>query len=603
MRHQSITDLVSSRPLLIASAPNRHSNAANKNWLNLPNRSALLSKVKLLPIVLLLGIGGGLSGCGDDDNQIKDDSASGNDGTLPTAFTQVAFKPAGSYLHGDFDQSAAEIIAFHPPSQRSFVVNAQNKKVDVLDLSNIEQPTLVQSLDVSDICSTVNSVAVFNDGVAMAVQAPIKTDHGHVVIYDANTLERKSSIEVGALPDMVTFTPEGRYLLVANEGEPNADYSIDAEGSVSIINIEDIERPMVATASFTGFNSQRQSLINDGVRIFGQKADGSMSSVAEDLEPEYIAVSKDGQTAYVSLQENNAVAVIDIASATVTAIKALGAKDHAKAGNELDVSNKDEGVNITTWPIMGMYMPDAIATYSVNDKTYLVTANEGDAREWGDFNEVVNYKDVKVDPSKYNAATCYDMDCGDKKALGKIDFSKVMGDSNNDGIYETLYSFGARSFSIWDVNDMSAPVYDSGNLMAKYIAEKYPDNFNASNDKNSLDNRSDNKGVEPEGVAIAQVGSQTIAFISLERISSVMAFDVTDPNKVTLLGEINTRSFDDTKLKAVKDGSAIPNADGDLGPEGLTFVSAEASPSGKPLLLVGFEVSGTSRVFELDFSQ
>ncbi|MDO5768878.1 MAG: choice-of-anchor I family protein [Psychrobacter sp.] len=603
MRHQSITDLVSSRPLLIASAPNRPSNAANKNWLNLPNRSALLSKVKLLPIVLLLGMGGGLSGCGDDDNQIKDDSASGNDGTPPTAFTQVAFKPAGSYLHGDFDQSAAEIIAFHPPSQRSFVVNAQNKKVDVLDLSNIEQPTLVQSLDVSDIGSTVNSVAVFNDWVAIAVQAPIKTDHGHVVIYDANTLERKSSIEVGALPDMVTFTPEGRYLLVANEGEPNADYSIDAEGSVSIINIEDIERPMVATASFTGFNSQRQSLINDGVRIFGQKADGSMSSVAEDLEPEYIAVSKDGQTAYVSLQENNAVAVIDIASATVTAIKALGAKDHAKAGNELDVSNKDDGVNITTWPIMGMYMPDAIATYSVNDKTYLVTANEGDAREWGDFNEVVNYKDVKVDPSKYNTATCHDMDCGDKKALGKIDFSKVMGDSNNDGIYETLYSFGARSFSIWDVNDMSAPVYDSGNLMAKYIAEKYPDNFNASNDKNSLDNRSDNKGVEPEGVAIAQVGSQTIAFISLERISSVMAFDVTDPNKVTLLGEINTRSFDNTKLKAVKDGSAIPNADGDLGPEGLTFVSAEASPSGKPLLLVGFEVSGTSRVFELDFSQ
>lgn len=590
MRHPSITDLVSLNPL---------PQLLNRRFYKSSNRP-LWSKMKLAPLVLFLGIGGGLMGCGGDDDT---NNGSGNDGTPTTAFTQVAFNPVGSYLHGDFDESAAEIIAFHPASKRSFVVNAQNKKVDVLDLSDIKQPSLVQSLDISDIGSTVNSVAVFNDLVAIAVQAPIKTDQGHVVIYDANTLERKSSIEVGALPDMVTFTPDGRYLLVANEGEPNADYSIDAEGSVSVINIEDIDRPITKTATFTAFNSQKQSLINDGVRIFGQKADGSLSSVAEDLEPEYIAVNKDGKTAYVSLQENNAIAVIDIASATVTAIKALGAKDHAKAGNELDVSNKDEGINITTWPIMGMYMPDAIATYSIKDKTYLVTANEGDAREWGDFNEEVNYKDVEVDPSKYNAAACHDLDCGDKKALGKIDFSKVMGDSNNDGIYETLYSFGARSFSIWDVDDMSAPVYDSGSLMAKYIAEKYPNNFNASNDKNSLDNRSDNKGVEPEGVTIGQVGSQTIAFIGLERISSVMAFDVTDPNKVSLLGEINTRSFDDTKLKAIKDGSANPNADGDLGPEGLAFINENDSPSGKPLLLVGFEVSGTSRVFELDFSE
>ncbi len=401
---------------------------------------------------------------------------------------------------------------------------------------------------------------------------------------------------------MVAFSPDGNYLLVANEGEPDDSYTVDAEGSVTVINIMNINRPIVQTATFTGFNSQKEQLQAAGVRIFGKKADGMMSSVAEDVEPEYIAIDKDSKTAYVSLQENNAIAVVDIASATVMAIKPLGFKDHSLAGNELDVSNKDDKINITTWPILGMYMPDAIAYYSVNDKDYIVTANEGDGREWGEFNEEINIGDVNVDPAKFNKAACHGMDCADKKALGKIGFSAAMGDSNGDGVYEKLYSFGARSFSIWDADDLSKPVYDSGSFMAKYTAEKYPKNFNASNDKNDVDNRSDNKGAEPEGVTIGHIGSQTIAFIGLERISSVMAFDVTDPAKVTFLGEINTRTFDDTKLDAAKKGTAPANADGDLGPEGLTFIAAADSPNGKPLLMVGFEVSGTSRLFELDFS-
>lgn len=519
-----------------------------------------------------------------------------------TVYQSVKFNPAGSYVHGAFDESAAEITAFHPATKRSFVVNAENKQVDVIDLSNINKPVLVKSLSVADIGSVVNSVAISEDIIALAVQANVKTDNGHVVLFDANTLQRLQVIEVGALPDMVTFTKEGSYLLVANEGEPDDDYKIDAEGSVSIIELKNIEKPIVKTATFNKFNSQKQQLLNAGVRIFGQKVDGSKSTVAEDLEPEYIAINKDDKTAYVSLQENNAIAVIDIASAEVTDIKPLGAKDHSVPGNELDVSNKDEAINITTWPIMGMYMPDAIGYYSVNGKDYIVTANEGDAREWGDFNEEVGFGDIEVDSAKFNHQACHNLDCDDKKALGKIDFSASMGDSNGDGVYDSLYSFGARSFSIWDVDNMTTPVFDSGSFMGKYTAEKYPKHFNASNDKNDFDNRSDNKGVEPEGVVIGQMGAQTIAFIGLERISSVMAFDVTNPKQAKFMSEINTRSFDDNKLKAAAEGRAPANADGDLGPEGLTFISAEDSPSGKPLLLVGFEVSGSSRVFELDFS-
>lgn len=586
------------------SEPHSNNQASNKTSTQTPTQTfkpngSLLTGL-LTSSLLLTACAGQMSESQITNNSQHIGQVTSN-ANIAQPFNKVVFNPAGSYVHGAFDESAAEITAFHPRTKRSFVVNAENKKVDVIDLTDIHKPVFISSLDVSDIGSVVNSVAVHGDKIALAVQANIKTDNGHVAIFDANTLQRTGIIEVGALPDMVTFTHDGHYLLVANEGEPDEDYKVDAAGSISIINLQNMRKPNVKTATFNKFNGQKQQLVNAGVRIFGQKADGTMSTVAEDLEPEYIAVNKEGTTAYVSLQENNAIAVVDIASAQVTAIKPLGAKDHSRVGNELDVSNKDDAINITTWPIMGMYMPDAIAYYSVNGKDYIVTANEGDAREWGDFNEEVGFNDIKTDPTKFNTQACHNLKCGDKKALGKIDFSASMGDSNGDGVYEALYSFGARSFSIWDVANMSSPVFDSGSFMGKYTAQKYPNNFNASNDKNSFDNRSDNKGAEPEGVTIGQVGSQTVAFIGLERISSVMAFDVTNPKAVKFLGEINTRSFDNNKLEAVKKGSAPANADGDLGPEGLTFIAAKDSPSGKPLLLVGFEVSGTSRVFELDF--
>ena len=170
-----------------------------------------------------------------NDNKMVTGQVS-SDKAATTRYKSVTSNPAGSYVHGNFDKSAAEIIAFHPATKRSFVVNAQNKKVDVIDLSDIHKPVLVRSLVVSDIGSVVNSVAIQGDTIALAVQANVKTDNGHVVLFDAKTLERIQVIEVGALPDMVTFTHDGQYLLVANEGEPDEEYKVDAEGSISIIN-------------------------------------------------------------------------------------------------------------------------------------------------------------------------------------------------------------------------------------------------------------------------------------------------------------------------------------------------------------------------------
>ncbi|NJM61413.1 MAG: bifunctional metallophosphatase/5'-nucleotidase, partial [Oscillatoriales cyanobacterium RU_3_3] len=260
----------------------------------------------------------------------------------------------GKYTTGVFDRGAAEISAYDPASKRLFVVNAQAATIDILDLSDPTSPVQISQIAVSSFGAVANSVAVKNGTIAVAVEAVDKTNPGKVVFYDANGTYLKD-VQVGALPDMLTFSPDGSKVLVANEGE---SATVDPEGSVSIIDlsggVSNLTQANVTTAGFTSFNGSEAQLRTEGVRIFSGK------TAAQDFEPEYIAVSADGQTAYVTLQENNSVAVIDIPTATVTELQPLGLKDHSLAGNGLDASDRDNNaININTWPVSGMYMPDA----------------------------------------------------------------------------------------------------------------------------------------------------------------------------------------------------------------------------------------------------
>jgi DNA-binding beta-propeller fold protein YncE len=314
--------------------------------------------------------------------------SSSNDNTpppeAPPAVTGLTLEFVGRYSSGVFGESAAEITAYDSASRRAFVVNAQEGALNVLDLSDPSAPTLLDTLTVGGIAdnAVVNSVAVRNGLVAVAIESSPKTEPGFAALYDAATLSLRGFIEVGAQPDMLTFTPDGKYLLVANEGEPSDDYQIDPEGSVSVIDVTDPDNLQVRTADFTAFNSQRAQLVADGVRVFGPGA-----SVAQDMEPEYITVSADSTTAWVALQENNALAKVDIASATITEILPLGYKDHGVEGQGLDASDSNNAIDIKPWPgILGMYHPDAIASFSSNGETYILTANEGDARAWGEDN-------------------------------------------------------------------------------------------------------------------------------------------------------------------------------------------------------------------------
>ena len=486
--------------------------------------------------------------------------------------------------------SAAEIAAHDPATQRIFVVNAVAAKIDVFDISNPAQPQPVGQLEVQgdDEGAIANSVAVKNGIIAVAVEANPKTNPGKVVFFDSN-LNLLSEVQVGAQPDMVTFTPNGRYVVTANEGEPAAYPSTpisDPEGSVSIIDLAggaaSLTPANVRTAAFTAFNgfAPADLFAADNIRVFGPGA-----SVAQDLEPEYIATSHDSQTAWVTLQEANAIAIVDIPSATVTELRGLGVKNHNVAGQGLDASDRDSRINIATWPVFGLYESDAIASYSVGGQTYLVFANEGDVRaDWPGYNEETRVNAVTLDPTAFpNGA-----DLKKNGNLGRLKITAANGDTDGDGDYDQLYSFGGRSFTIRTANgDL---VWDSGDQFEQITAERYPANFNASNNNNTFDDRSDDKGPEPEGIAVGKVFGRDYAFVAIERIGGIMVYDISNPHAPEFVQYVNNRNL------AI---SGTAPAAGDLGPEGVIVISEENSPNGKPLVVVANEVSGTTTIFEI----
>ncbi|NJK99049.1 MAG: alkaline phosphatase [Spirulinaceae cyanobacterium SM2_1_0] len=503
-------------------------------------------------------------------------------GTTAVASAQVSLTVLGTYETGIFDDSAAEIAAYDAASQRLFVTSSAENAINVLDLADPSAPSLEFSIELEN---NINSVAVYNGLVAAAVEGETAQDLGQVMFFDidGNPL---GAVTVGALPDMVTFTPDGSKVVVANEGEPSEDYTNDPEGSASIIDLSDgVDNASVTTASLRPFN---RSAVGAGAHIVGPEA-----TFAQDAEPEYIAVSSDSRTAWVVMQENNALGILDLEAGEFTAVVGLGFKDYSQEGNSLDASNRDDAINLATYDnLFGMYQPDAIAAYSVGGETYIISANEGDSRlrpsgddeieglEEGDiFNEEARIADLELDPDAFpNAA-----ELQDDAVLGRLKVTNTRGDTDGDGDFDELYAYGARSFSIWDA--AGNLVFDSGDEFARVIAEAYPDDFNSTNDENgSFDDRSDDKGSEPEGVAVGEIDGRQYAFIGLERMGGVMVYDVTDPTAPEFQSYINNRDFA---------GDAEAGTAGDLGPEGLLFISAADSPTDEPLLVVANEVSGT----------
>ena len=490
--------------------------------------------------------------------------------------SSIELSVLGRFESGIFDESGAEIVAHDPSTQRLFVTNGDTGSVDVLSIADPSAPERLFSIDPADDAGDnggINSVAVTDGLIAVAVENADEAGNGQVVFYTADGFFL-GAVEVGVLPDSLTFTPEGTKVLVANEGQPTDGG--DPLGSISIIDLSSgLVGATVDTLDFTAFDGQEDALREAGVRIFPGK------SVSEDVEPEFITASPDGKKAFVTLQENNAVAVVDLEAKTITEIQPLGVKDHSLPGNGLDASDRDGAINIQSWPVFGLFMPDAIASYEVNGATFYITANEGDARDEDD-----RIGDLILDPEAFPNAAELQQD----EALGRLEVSTIDGDIDGDGDFDQLFSYGTRSFTIWAED--GTLVYDSADGFEQITAALFPNDFNSDNDENdSFDGRSDAKGPEPEGITIGVIDGETYAFIGLERIGGVMVYNVSNPFLPEFVQYINPRDFD---------GDAEAGTAGDLGPEGLIFIAAEDSPNGEPLLVVTNEVSGTTTIYSID---
>jgi YVTN family beta-propeller protein len=434
------------------------------------------------------------------------------------------------------------------------VNNEKSPLVEVLDLSGLPVITKLQPIAVSSLGGVANSVSVSNGKLAIALEADNKQANGSVVVVNTSTLSVIKKIEVGALPDMVTFSPDGRYIVTANEGEPSADYKTDPEGSVSIIDMQNDYS--IKTLTFGAFAGSLPQLAAEGFRIFGPGA-----SFAQDIEPEYVAISDDSKKAYVTLQENNGIAEIDLTSGTILKIRPLGAKDMSLAINAMDPSDRDSKIELRSAAVKSFYLPDAISHFSTGGAAYLITANEGDAREYAAFDEQARVSSLKLDSKVFPNAATLQLPAN----LGRLRVTNTLGDIDSDGDFDVLYGFGGRGFSV--INAASGQlVYESGkSLEQEVISAGIYD-----------DDRSDDKGIEPEGVTVGWMNNKPVAFIALERVDAVAVYDLTNPAAPKF-------------LQMIKTGDA---------PEGVLFISAANSPNGKSLLVTSNEGDGTVKLYQ-----
>ncbi len=512
----------------------------------------------------------------------------------------------GRYSSGVPD-GGSEITAFDPVTRRMFVTNGASDAIDIVDVSNPSVPTLVPPH--VDLGRPLQSVAVKNGLVAVALEgeAPAnpaltgRQQPGEIVVLDTNGVEQWR-VTVGALPDMVTFTPDGSKVLSANEGEPlnycappagASATDVDPEGSVSIV---DVATHAVTTVSFGAF-TDADALRAQGIRIFGPNA-----TPAQDLEPEYIAIRPDGAKAYVTLQENNALAVIDIATGLVEQLVPLGYQHHDAV--RIDTSDRELPGNLPqinviarSANVLGMFLPDAIDSFESGGATYLALANEGDAREYDCFGGPDDREDLRVsqqgnlDDATFAAEE--DSTAGLRRLRASSVFPLTAADTSATGL-KKVYSYGGRSFTIRDLDGNI--VWDSGSELEDRTAALLPSAFNGEWNEDDggfdgFDLRSPNKGPEPEAIEIGAAYGRTFAFVGLERTGGVMVYDVTDPRSPSFVEYLNTSDFSGN----YKAGNA-----GDVAPEGILFVPAGDSPTGRPLVIVSFELSGTTSIFELN---
>ena len=515
----------------------------------------------------------------------------------------------------------AEITAYDAKSFRMFVTNGATNQIDIVDIKNPKKPVLFGRINLAKSGVVgIQSVAVKDGIVAIAaVMSTNKAEAGRVFLADVNgklVPSALTGIAVGSLPDSIHFSPNGQYVITANEGEPTSycltngtlPTTTDPNGSISIIDISK-KKLTATTIDFSAFNIRKDALTYTGARVFGPGA-----SVAQDLEPEFITISNDSNYAWVTLQENNAIATVDLTTKTIIAVNGLGFKNFNDFNiGGIDASDKDNAINITSKKVYGMYQPDGIAQMTIGETTYLITANEGDAREYACLMGGTDAATLEAEDVRFgkNAASTVDATLKTDAVAGRLKVTPFTPASvtgapiNSKTTVSDAYSYGARSFSVWKATTLEGVftmdrVYDSGSSIEQRVAALSPTRFNADWNTttgliNAVDARSASKGPEPEGLGLGTAYGRMWMVVGLERDGGLMLYDMTNPTRPEFKSYINTSDPAGNMLQSTKKKAAA----GDISPEGILIISPKDSPTGKALVLASYELSGTVGIYEI----
>lgn len=527
-------------------------------------------------------------------------------GSLPAQSNSDQFEISelSRILSGD-GEGGAEIPTYHSASKRLFSTNGVRNSVDIYDLSDPAKPVRINRVELKNYGSDVTSVAAGKDVVVAAVHraetfdsnGTPSTPTGVLVVMDVNGKVLASPDLQGVLPDAVTFTPSGTTALVAIEGQPvcakddsatpaneSIDYSkaVDPLGGVSIVDLTTPSKPEVRFVSFKGLTVSE-------LRAKGLALSSVVNDVAKDLEPEYI-VALDESRAYVTIQEANGLGVLDIENGSWSEVRR--AFESKLSINPIDTSDRDSGRGPRSYRnVVGPSQPDAISGFKIGSGHYLVTANEGDAREYSCLNDDIRAASLKVDSRRFPDWKSW----SSNSELGRAKVNPNAGDRDGDGDIDTIHLRGSRSMTIYRNGQA---IWDSGKLLEEIQIGAFGEaNINGSHsfstDKSSVNyvaqDRSDDKGAEPEGVAVGMVGNSRVAVLGLERMSALVVFDISTPREPTLIKWIQMLS---TTVTAAAQATA-------WSPEGVIFVPADKSPNGKPLFITSYELSGSLTVHQI----
>ena len=539
-----------------------------------------------------------------------------------TAFTALALITAGqlpalangatvkiteisSITSGD-GEGSAEIGTFHAASKRIFATNGVKNTIDIFDISDVANPKKVGSVSLSPYGNDVTSVAAGRDVVVAVVNVADKfsatgvptTTNGKIVVFDTNGKVLSSPDVLGVLPDSVSFAPDGTTALVAIEGQPvcakddpataakeDTDYS-KASDPVGGVTVVDLSNPAAPVLRFAGF---------DQFTVAAMKAKGIavspvVNNVSKDFEPEFVS-AVDNTYAFVTIQEANAIGKLNIRTATFESVtRAFESKLESVAR---DTSDRDAGAGPRNYKrVVGASQPDAIAAFKSGAGQYYVTANEGDAREYTCLNDDLRASALKVDPRRFPDWKAWSANA----ALGRAKVNPTNGDLDGDGDIDNIHLRGTNSMTIYRSGSV---FWDSGELLDQIQTQAFGvANINGSHslssDKSTMNyvgqDRSDDKGSEPEGVAVGMVGDRRIAVLGLERMTALVVFDITEPRKPIFQEWIQMLPTKATPAKDVKHWS----------PEGIVFVPAENSPSGKALIITSYELSGSLSIHQIE---